>query len=215
MIRFLGISKTITDEKYGSRVVFQNLNALVPTNRRVAILSEDVRVAACLLHLLAGSDVPSCGRIIRKKCRCSPIVHRGATLLPQLTGVENIAFYARVHGVETRRLVAVVDEACHLGHRLNKPLRLLEVNLRAEMEAALVAALHYDCYLIDDLQELPQQLQSRFFHTARAQKSGVIFSTRQLDLAARFGEVFVVIRDNAAQVFDELSLAMGYHERER
>jgi capsular polysaccharide transport system ATP-binding protein len=214
MIRLTGISKTIIDEKYGSRVLFRNLNAQVPTNRRVAILSGDMRLATCLLHFVAGSDVPSSGQILRGKCRCSPIVHRGASLLPQLSGVENIAFYARVHGVETRRLVAAVDSSCGLGHRLNKPLRLLEVGLRAEMEAAMVAALRYDCYLIDQLQELPQQLQSRFFHTARVHKSGVIFSTRQLDLAARFGEVFVVIRDNAAQVFDRLSQAMGYHERE-
>jgi ABC-type polysaccharide/polyol phosphate transport system ATPase subunit len=213
MIRLYEVSKTLIDEKSGPRVFFDGLQAEVPTDRRVAILSRDKTSAGLLLHLLAGSEAPDRGLAEKDAVRPSPLVHLGASLVPQLSGQENIAFFARLHGVERHRLLEVVDSACKLGSRLYKPVRQLEVVLRSELEGALIAALPYDCYLVHDLEQLSQRLQWRFFHATKARKAGLIFST-QLELASRFGEYFVVIRDRAAQVFEEFTQAAGYYERE-
>jgi ABC-type polysaccharide/polyol phosphate transport system ATPase subunit len=213
MIRLYEVSKTATDEKSGPRVFFDGLEAEVPTDRRVAILSRDKISAGLFLHLLAGSENPDRGLAERDAARPSPIVHIGASLVSQLSGAENIAFFARLHGVEPHRLLEVVDAACKLGSRLYKPVRQLEVAVRRELEAALIATLPYDCYLVDGLDQLSQHLQWRFFHATSAHKSGLIFSS-QLELASRFGEYFVVIRDRAAQVFEEFAQAAGYYERE-
>jgi capsular polysaccharide transport system ATP-binding protein len=215
MIRLLNVSKSVLDEDRRRGVIFENLSVGVPTKRNVAILSEEPRSATSFLHLLAGSEVPDGGRIVAKGVRrLSPVVYGGASLMPHLTGVHNIAFFARVHGVDSLRLVETVDSACRFGANLNKPVRSMDAGKRRELEATLVAALPFDCFLVDRLHELPGDVRWRIFMAARLRKAGFIFTTSKPEVAERFGDYFIVLRDGGARAFNKLERAINYSNGE-
>jgi len=211
MIRFNRVSTSVVDEERDRRVVFDNLTVAVPTRRRVAILGEEPRMATSFLHLLAGSETPDSGRVTTKAVRrLSPIVCGGASLMPQLSGVHNIAFFARVHGIDSVRLVETVDNICRFGADLNRPVRSLSAAQRRELEATLVAALPFDCFLVDRLHELPGEVRWRIFMAARLRKAGFIFTTSQPEVAKRFGDCFIILRDAKGRAFRDPERAITY-----
>jgi capsular polysaccharide transport system ATP-binding protein len=216
MIRFSSVSKCTIDEEHRRHVVLDKLNLDIPTNRRVAIVGHDLQSATRIMHLLAGSETPDQGHVATiGPQRLSPLVYGGGALMPQLTGFQNIAFYARAHRLDTLRLVEIVDGGCQLGLKLHKYVRTLDRNVRRELEATLVAALPFDCFLVDRLHELPGDLRWRIFLAARLRKAGFIFTTSQMDVAERFGEFFIVMRDAEARSFNKLSRAIRYMNDEK
>ncbi len=215
MIRLFNVSKGVPDDERGRRVIFDNLNVVVPTSRRVAILVEDPGDSTSFLHLLAGSEIPDGGRVETKGIRrLSPVVYRGASLMPHLTGFQNIAFFARVHGIDPLKLAEIVDNACQFGAKLHKSVRSLDLSDRRELEATLIAALPFDCFLVDRLHELPGDLRWRIFLAARLRKAGFIFTTSEMEVADRFGDFFIVIREGGARAFKNMNRAFAYMDDE-
>ncbi len=113
MIHFCSVSKRASDERNGARFVLREVTVSLPGNARIALLGEDQRALTTTLHLLAGSEVPDHGRIIADRLRRSPIINAGSmagsSLARKLSGLENINFFARIHGIDAGHLLAVVE----------------------------------------------------------------------------------------------------------
>jgi capsular polysaccharide transport system ATP-binding protein len=219
MIHLCGVSKHAIDEINGARFLLRDVTISLPRGSRVALLGQDRPALTTLLHLLAGSEVPDEGRIIAYRLRRSPIINSGSwagsSLAMRLTGLENINFFARMNGVDPTHLLAVVESACRLGRLLRVPVREYDRTTRRAFEVALIAALPYDCYLADGLNEFEPRLLWQLIHAANGRRAGLIFTTKNMTQAAKLAQVGAVVGDGSIRVYPRVARAIADHEQGR
>jgi capsular polysaccharide transport system ATP-binding protein len=212
VIHLLAVAKSFFAAGSAPKLVFRPTTLSFPADRRVAVLGDRRDGKTVLLQLLAGLEVPDEGAVIAP-LRLSPIVNGGRLFHPNLTGLENIRFHARLSGIDADHLLAAVSALSGVGKALNRPVRDLEWGERKSVEAALTAALPFDCHLIDDLGQLEDELAEQYFAAAAQQRAGVIFATNKARLARRFADCAVVIRDQTLYPFARVEEATSFYER--
>jgi capsular polysaccharide transport system ATP-binding protein len=212
VIQLLAMAKGFVTAGAPPKLVFRPTTLSLPADRRVAVLGERREGKTVLLQLLAGLEIPDEGSVVAP-LRLSPIVNGGRLFHPNLTGLENIRFHARLSGFDADHLLAAVSAMSGIGKGLNRPARDLEWGERKSVEAALTAALPFDCHLIDDLGQLEDELQEQYFAAAAQHRAGVIFATNKARLARRFADCAVVIRDHTLYPFARIEEATSFYER--
>jgi capsular polysaccharide transport system ATP-binding protein len=219
MIHLSRVSKRVLDEKNGARFVLRDVSISLPANIRIAVLGEDQQDLTTTLHLLAGSEIPDGGRIVTDRLRRSPIVNAGGvaggSLMRQMSGLENIYFLARIHGVDPGRLLALVESACRLESRLRTALRDYDAPLRRALEVTLFAALPFDIYFIDRLDRFDSTLLSRLAHAVRRRGAGLFFTAKNLATAANLADAGVVVEHGTIRILSEMKQAISADERRR
>jgi capsular polysaccharide transport system ATP-binding protein len=218
MIHLCAVSKR-ANEITGPRLILRDVTVSLSRDARIALLGHDRRALTIVLHLLAGSATPDSGRIVANRLRRSPIVNAGGSagnsLVLRLTGLENINFFARMNGVDPTHLLAVVESACRLDRLLRIPVREYDRPTRRALEVALIAALPYDCYLVDGLNEFEPRLLWQLIHAANGRRAGLIFTTKNMTQAARLGQVGAVVGDGSIRVYPRVARAIADHEQRR
>jgi capsular polysaccharide transport system ATP-binding protein len=220
MIHLCGVSKRVFDEVNGARFVLRDVTLSFPGNACVALLGRDQSTLTTVLHLLAGSEIPDHGRVITSRLRRSPIINAGSiagsTLAPRLSALDNINFFARLHSLDPDHLLAVVESVCRLDRLLRVPVREYGRPMRQALEVALIAALPYDCYFLDNVQQLfPGPLLWHLTHAVRARGAGLIFTAKQAMMAAKFGQLGAVVEDGMIRVYPHIRKAVVDYERRR
>lgn len=211
MIRFSQVSRKVIGANESVRGTLEGINLVLPVNRKVAVFGTDRAAMTTFLHLLAGSEVPDRGSVVIERHNLSPIVNSGggagSNLLPQLTAMENVRFFARLHGLDALALKQIIEWACHFGSMWDAPIRLFDWPRRRALETALIAALPYDCYLVDHLHTMAGELCWLLATRVRERRAGWIFTTDNFNVAQKFGEVCVVIEDRNVHVFPTMAQA--------
>jgi capsular polysaccharide transport system ATP-binding protein len=213
MIHLLSVAKSYIGSGGAPMVVFRPTSVSIPADRRVAVLGERGTGKTVLLRLLAKIEAPDQGEVIQA-VRLSPVIGVTGLFHPQLTGLENIRFVARVFDIDADRLTLAVDAFCGAGGRLGEAVRLQEPADRRAMEAAVVAILPFDCYLIDNTGMLGSEILERCFEAASRREAGVIFATSNPRLVRQFANFVVAIGDATLHLFADVESAIGFHERQ-
>lgn len=196
MIYLRKVSKYHLDSELGHEVVLRDASFAIPTNRFLALITENTKAASTILLMLTGSRLPETGQVDRGRVRCSPVMNAGggpSTLIPLMTVEENIAMLAARFGIDYRKLAALVEGALCLGSAWQLPVRKLDGAQRRSLEVAAVSALPFDCYFVDRLQHIESKLIWKLLHSARLRGAGVIFSTDRASLAQRLNSVEVLV----------------------
>lgn len=212
MIDLVGVAKSFATKGRLPTVVLGPTTLTLPADRRLAILGRKGEGKSVLLQLLARIDAPDLGRVI-SPLRLSPVVNSDRIFHRELSGIENIRFYARRFGVDENLLMSAMDRFYRLGPFLAEAIGNLSPRERHSVEAALVAALHFDCYLFDDINLLDLDLVERSFGSAAQRGAGVIFATGSTRSAQQFGDCAVVIQDRTLYPFNCIKEATRFYER--
>jgi capsular polysaccharide transport system ATP-binding protein len=217
LIQFHAVSKRAFDEREGARFVLRNVTVALPWNARVAIIGREMPTLTTVLHLLAGSETPDRGRVVADdRLRRSPLINSGrpgGTLVLDLTGLENINFFASVHAIDIADILAVVEPICNLGEALRMPVREYDNQAKRALEVSIIAALPYHCYFVDRLDQLGASLIWKLFHAVRGRGAGLVFTTRRMDTALAVAEVGAVVRDGTIRTFSYIKRAVDFHEK--
>jgi capsular polysaccharide transport system ATP-binding protein len=209
----MAVAKSFAGKGRAPTIVFRPTTVTLPGDRRMAILGGRNEGKTVLLQLLARTERPDLGQVIAP-LRLSPVVNADRLFHPNLSGLENIRFYARRFGVDEERLLLAMDSFMRLGPILEQRVGGLAIRERRGMEAALAAALAFDCYLIDDLGMLGPDLAERAFQIATRRRAGVIFATGSPRLARQFADCAVVIQGHTLHPFNSIGEATRFYERE-
>jgi capsular polysaccharide transport system ATP-binding protein len=216
MIHFCDVSKRVTDDRNGARFLLRDVTVSLPRNAQIALIGEDRQALTTTLHLLAGSEVPDQGRIIVDRLRRSPIINAGnvagGSLVGRLSGLDNVKFYARIHGIDPGHLLAIVESVCRLDKLLSIPIREYERRRRQALEITLIAALPYDCYFLDNLDQFERPLVWHLVHAVRGRGAGLFFTTKKMPRLVQIG---AIVEHGTIRIFHRSTKAVTDNEQGR
>lgn len=135
--------------RLGRRVVLDRINLQLPRGRNVGILGRNGAGKSTLIRLLAGAERPTSGRIVRHMSVSWPLAFGGA-FQTHLTGLDNLKFVCRIHGVDYRPLIPFVEEFTELGVYFREPVSHYSMGMVTRLAFALSMAIEFDCFLIDE-----------------------------------------------------------------
>jgi len=148
MIHIDGVSKSY-HTRFGRRTVLDRVSLKLERGRNIGILGRNGAGKSTLIRLLSGAERPTSGRIVRNMTVSWPLAFGGA-FQANLTGLDNLKFVCRIHGVDWRTKVQFVEEFTELGVYFREPVSHYSHGMMSRLGFALSMAVEFDCFLIDE-----------------------------------------------------------------
>lgn len=135
--------------RQGRRMVLDHVSLDVGRGEHIGILGRNGAGKSTLIRLLSGAEMPNAGRIVRGMSVSWPLAFGGA-FQTHLTGLDNLKFVCRVHGIDYRPKLAFVEEFTELGTYFREPVLHYSHGMLTRLAFALSMAIEFDCFLIDE-----------------------------------------------------------------
>ena len=148
MISVEHVTKTY-HTRFGPRVVLDDVNLSLAPGRNIGILGRNGAGKSTLIRLISGAEQPTSGRIRRGMSVSWPLAFGGA-FQTHLTGLDNLKFICRIHGVDYKPLVSFVEDFTELGVYFREPVMHYSQGMLTRLAFALSMAIEFDCFLIDE-----------------------------------------------------------------
>lgn len=134
----------------GPKVVLDRVNFTVGRGQKIGILGSNGAGKSTLIRILSGAERPTSGSVHRGMSVSWPLAFGGA-FQGTLTGMDNLKFICRVHGVDYRDKIDYVEEFAELGKAMREPVKHFSAGMRARLAFAVSMAVDFDCFLIDEV----------------------------------------------------------------
>jgi len=213
MVRFEAVRKTYK-LKQGQRVVLDRCEAVFPTGSKVGILGMNGAGKSTLLRLIAGSEHPNRGRIVRQGRVSFPVGFTG-TFHPLHTARENIRFLAQIYGMDFREVSDWIEDFCELGKYFDMPVRTFSSGMFAKIAFATSFAFDFDVYLVDEAIEVGDARFRAKCADAFAQRmegSSLILVSQNIGTIRQYCNQGAVLHGGCLQVFGNLDEALTAYE---
>lgn len=213
MIRLENLTKVY----YGRdqhKVVANNISATFPTGVAVGLLGRNGAGKSSLLRMIAGTIEPSSGQITTDGTISWPVGFSGS-FHPDLTGVQNVRFIARVYGVDTDALVGFVEDFAELGVHFHLPFRTYSSGMRSRLAFGLSMGIKFDTYLVDEVTSVGDaafRSKSEAMFQERMRDSGAILVSHGMGMLRRNCQAGAVLEDGTLTYFDNIEDAIARHE---
>lgn len=133
-----------------TKVVLDHISTHLMAGRSYGILGVNGAGKSTMMRLIAGTELPSSGRI-RRNVRVSWPLGFAGGLHPKMTGRENVKFVARVYGQSERRTIEFVEDFAEIGAYFDVPIKTYSSGMLARLAFGLSMAIEFECYLIDEV----------------------------------------------------------------
>ncbi len=203
MVDLVDISKTYT-LKGVRKVIFDRLSFRFQQGRNIAIMGPNGVGKSTLLRLIAGTEQPDSGRVLRHVRVSWPLGFAGG-FNGSMTGLENIRFVSRIYGLDTEAVVAYVEEFSELGESMRLPIKTYSSGMKARLAFGLSMAIDFDCYLIDEItavgdatfkRKSKQALEGKLDHAR------VIMASHSLDTIKTYCDCGLLLTHTGLQYHD-------------
>lgn len=198
-----------------AKFVAREISQVFPTGSRVALMGRNGAGKSTLLSIIAGSMNPDSGRVRISGSISWPIGLTGC-IHPDLTGVQNVRFIARVYGVDTDELVDFVGDFAELGLNFREPVRTYSSGMRARLNFGMSMGIRFDTYLIDEVSAVGDagfKRKSRAVFDDRMSRAGVILVSHSERMVRQMCTSGAVLEDGQLTWFDDVNEAIERHAR--
>lgn len=134
----------------GTAQIIKDVNLLVKKGEKMGILGCNGAGKSTLLRLISGTEHPTSGQIMRNMSISWPLAFGGA-FHGNLSGLDNLRFICRIHGIDSEEKIAYVEEFARLGNYLYEPYKTYSSGMQARLAFAVSMIIEFDCYLIDEV----------------------------------------------------------------
>lgn len=212
MIEIRNLCKTfVLNGKH--KVVADNLNAVFPDRMAVAILGRNGAGKSSLLKMLAGSMEPDSGEVRSTGTISWPVGFAGS-FHPEMTGLQNVRFIARVYGVDTAELADFVADFAEVGQHFNLPVRTYSSGMKSRLAFGVSMGIHFDTYLVDEVTAVGdasfREKSERLF-SERVKSSGAIMVTHGLGQVKRMCDHAAVLENGILNYYTDVDEAIEHH----
>ena len=201
---------------YGqTKVVLDHVSIDFLAGSNYGILGVNGAGKSTMMRLLAGSELPNSGRV-RRNVRVSwPLGFTGG-LSPALTGRENVHFFARVYGQDTRRTFEFVDDFAEIGAYIDAPVKTYSSGMVARLAFGLSMAIDFDCYLIDEVIAVGDarfSMRCKNEFAKRRRNSDIIMISHSMATIQEYCNRGLVLAGGRAYIFHEVAEAIELYKK--
>ena len=214
MLEFNNVSKSFWTGTQ-RKVILEQVSFRVELGNSLGILAPNGTGKTTLINMMSGLEKPDEGSILRE-CKISfPLGFMGG-VVPRHTAVENSRFIARLYGLDPDYVEAFCRWLCNLGEYFEQPLGTDSQGMRARFSFALLLALDFDIYLIDE--GMPNSTDVAFNRKAgeilrdRLRTTTVIIVSHQAQVLEKFARTAAVLIDGKLHMFDTLEEAKQLYD---
>ncbi|WP_292287891.1 ABC transporter ATP-binding protein [Marivita sp.] len=216
MLEFDTVSKSFWTGSH-RKVILDRASFRVELGVSLGILAPNGTGKTTLIKMMAGLEKPDEGEI-RKTSRVSfPLGFMGG-VVTRHSAMENSRFIARLYGIDPDYVEAFCRWLCDLGEYFDQPLGTYSSGMRARFTFALMLALDFDIYLVDE--GMPTYTDVEFNRKAgdilaeRLRTTTMIIVSHQPETLARFASKAGVLMDGQLHMFDTLEEAKMLYDYE-
>lgn len=216
MIEFRNVSKSFWTGQQ-RKIILDRASFRVELGNSLGILAPNGTGKSTVINMMAGLEKPDEGSISRS-CRVSfPLGFMGG-VIGKLTGKENARFIAGLYGLDPDYLEAFTRWLCGLEEYYEMPVGTYSSGMRARLCFALLLALDFDVYLIDE--GMPASTDTEFNKKAgsilreRLEGATVIVVSHQASTLEKFCKSAAVLLDGKLHMFDTLEEAKRLYDYE-
>ncbi|OEF58603.1 ABC transporter ATP-binding protein [Enterovibrio norvegicus] len=212
MIELVNASKRYKTPN-GSKQVLKPCSITFPKGRNIGLLGVNGAGKSTLLRMIAGSEAPTTGKIIRNVKMSWPLGFSGG-FNGTLTGYENLRFVTRIYGEDIQRVEAFVREFSELGDYLNMPIKSYSSGMKARLAFGLSMAMDFECYLVDEITGVGDrrfQEKCRDAFKARSEHSSIIMVSHSMPTLKEHCDMGAVLNNGELKFYEDINEAINVY----
>ena len=214
MLEFMEVSKSYWT---GTRrkVILDQATFRAELGNSLGILAPNGTGKTTIINMMAGLVRPDEGRI-RRTCRVSFPLGAPSTMNATQSAKQNARFLAQLYGLDPDYVEAFCRWVCDVGEYFDRPVATYSSGMKARLGFALLLALEFDIYLIDE--GMPSTTDVEFNRKAgnilrdRLRNATVVIVSHQAKTLEKFCRSAAVLRDGRLHMFDTLEEAKRMYE---
>jgi len=216
MLEFENVSKSFwTGTQH--KVILDRVSFRVDLGNSLGILAPNGTGKTTVINMMAGLEKPDEG-VIRRGCRISfPLGFMGG-VISRLSALENARYIARLYGLDPDYIESFCRWLCGLGEYFEQPIGTYSSGMRARFSFALMLALDFDIYLIDE--GMPGSTDVEFNRKAgdilreRLRSTTIVIVSHDPKVLERFARSAAVLMGGKLYMFDTLEEARELYDYE-
>ncbi|WP_299659322.1 ABC transporter ATP-binding protein [uncultured Ruegeria sp.] len=214
MLEFDNVSKSFWT---GTRrkVILDQVSFRVELGTSLGVLAPNGTGKTTLINMMAGLEKPDEG-VIRRDCRVSfPMGFTGG-VANRLSALENARYIAKLYGMDPDYVEAYCSWLCNLGEYFNQPLGTYSSGMRSRFTFALMLALDFDMYLIDE--GMPSTTDVEFNKKAgdilkdKLRTTTLVIVSHNPSILEKFARQAAVLVDGQLYMFETLEEAKQLYD---
>ena len=214
MLEFENVSKSFwTGTQH--KVILDRVTFRVELGNSLGILAPNGTGKTTLINMMAGLEKPDEGEI-RRGCTISfPLGFMGG-VVSKVSAMENSRYIARLYGLDPDYVESFCRWLCNLGEYFDQPVGTYSSGMRARFSFALMLALDFDMYLIDE--GMPSTTDVEFNKRAgqilqeRLRTTTIVIVSHDPNTLEKFARSAAVLLDGQFIIFDTLEEAKQLYD---
>lgn len=213
MIDLINVWKSYLVNKVHKQIL-QDFTFSFPRDRNVAILGPNGAGKSTLLRLVAGTEQPDWGRVIRHGKISWPLGFSGG-FNANMTAIENIRFVARIYGADVQEVTEYVEEFAELGKSIRMPIKTYSSGMKARLAFGMSMAIDFDCYLIDETTAVGDETfkkKSKEVFRGKLANSRIIMVSHSMTEVKEICDAAIFISKKHRMYFDDVEEAIAFYK---
>ena len=216
MIEFENVSKSFWTGKT-RKVILDQASFRVELGNSLGILAPNGTGKTTIINMMAGLEQPDEGRITRSSRISFPLGFMGG-IVSRHSATENARYIARLYGLDPDYVESFCRWLCSIGEYFDMPVGTYSSGMRSRFSFALLLALEFDIYLIDE--GMPGSTDAEFNRKAgsilrqKLQDATVIVVSHQASTLEKFCRSAAVLRHGRLHMFETLEEAKRLYNYE-
>jgi len=206
MIHFDNVGKAFRHRRNRDELVWplKNFTATIQHGESTAILAPEGGGKTTLIDLVAGTENPTEGQIIRTGHISWPAAFRGMINM-RMTARQNLRFLADTYGHDFRSAYDFVQDFAELGRSMDQIVKQCSNEQRQRLAVSLLLAMNFEFILVDDTFEAGDASFRRKVSDYIDDNKGrvaLFMATSSIRLAQRYCDRVGVLMDGRVTFYD-------------
>ena len=214
MIEFRKVTKSYEMNEGRRNIILDNVSFKFPEKKNIGVLGVNGAGKSTLLRLIAGSEYPDSGRIIRKGRYSWPLGFSGS-FHGNLSGIENLRFACRIYNSDIKYVTEYVKEFSELGDYIYEPIKTYSSGMQSRLAFALSMAIDFEVYLVDEIMGVGDQgfqNKCRATFEEKRKTSSIIMVSHSMNTIRDYSDTVILLTGEHLEIYDDVDLAIKKYE---